>query len=417
MRDSWVGLQAGVDARGWARLLRRAHDSAVNGGHVPAIVREVIAASWQRCSETGVDPAEPGAPLVIDPEDAGRALARASAEPDDRDPAQCARRSALRRSPHRRGRRCRRLPAVVRGPPRGAARVGADPLQPGSRMVRAGRRHQCRRHGAGRRSRRPGVLGRALPLRGARLAVLGRARARPRDGKHARRDRRDRHLRHGASAQPRPGAARRPPRRAATARRDARARRADPRSVRRARRPPRRAGGGAQPLRPGARLHRRGVRRRCVGDRPDRDPRRRLGGRAARRHRSGHPSVGRGHARAAQPPGALASADHAEPARAARQGPGDADHTDRHPPADRAPFGDRRAAVATPGRPGRPHAVAAALRRGRPRGRGARGAAPAARHPRPGAGHPSLPADRHRRRPRGAPAPARRRTLLGGARR
>ncbi len=71
MRDSWVGLQAGVDARGWARVLRRAHDSAINGGHVPTIVREVIAASWQRCSETGVDPAEPGAPLVIDPEDAG----------------------------------------------------------------------------------------------------------------------------------------------------------------------------------------------------------------------------------------------------------------------------------------------------------------------------------------------------------
>jgi hypothetical protein len=71
MRDSWVGLQAGVDARKWARLLRRAHDSAVHGGHVPAIVRGVIADSWERCSETGVDPGEPGAPLLIDPEDAG----------------------------------------------------------------------------------------------------------------------------------------------------------------------------------------------------------------------------------------------------------------------------------------------------------------------------------------------------------
>jgi transcriptional regulator of acetoin/glycerol metabolism len=70
MRDSWVGLQAGVDAHKWARLLRRAHESAVNGGHVPAIVREVIANSWERCSETGVDPAEPGAPLMIDPQDA-----------------------------------------------------------------------------------------------------------------------------------------------------------------------------------------------------------------------------------------------------------------------------------------------------------------------------------------------------------
>lgn len=71
MRDSWLGLQAGVDARKWARLLARAHDSAVNGGHVPEIVRGVIAASWERCSETGVDPGDPGAPLMIEPDDAG----------------------------------------------------------------------------------------------------------------------------------------------------------------------------------------------------------------------------------------------------------------------------------------------------------------------------------------------------------
>lgn len=38
---------------------------------MPAIVREVIADSWERCSKTGVDPAEPGAPLLIDPADAG----------------------------------------------------------------------------------------------------------------------------------------------------------------------------------------------------------------------------------------------------------------------------------------------------------------------------------------------------------
>ena len=70
MRDSWVGLQAGVDARRWADVLRRAHDVALHGGRVPAIVRGVIADSWERCSETGVDPGDPGAPLVIDPEDA-----------------------------------------------------------------------------------------------------------------------------------------------------------------------------------------------------------------------------------------------------------------------------------------------------------------------------------------------------------
>jgi hypothetical protein len=70
MRDSWIGLQAGVDARRWARVLRRAHDVALHGGHVPSIVRGVIADSWERCAETGVDPAEPGAPMVIAPDDA-----------------------------------------------------------------------------------------------------------------------------------------------------------------------------------------------------------------------------------------------------------------------------------------------------------------------------------------------------------
>lgn len=66
MRDSLVGLQAGVDARKWARLLSRAHDTAIRGGWVPSIVRGVIAESWERCSQTGVDPSEPGAPLLLE---------------------------------------------------------------------------------------------------------------------------------------------------------------------------------------------------------------------------------------------------------------------------------------------------------------------------------------------------------------
>jgi len=70
MRDRWVGLQAGVDARKWAGLLRRAHSTAVSRGHVAPIVREVIADSWQRCNVTGIDPDEPGAPLVVEPSDA-----------------------------------------------------------------------------------------------------------------------------------------------------------------------------------------------------------------------------------------------------------------------------------------------------------------------------------------------------------
>lgn len=75
MRDQWVGLQAGVDARKWARLLRRAHDRAVTAGHVAPIVRNVIADSWERCSETGVDPVAPGAPLMFDADDAGERFA------------------------------------------------------------------------------------------------------------------------------------------------------------------------------------------------------------------------------------------------------------------------------------------------------------------------------------------------------
>jgi len=68
MRDRWVGLQAGVDALKWARLLRRAHEATLRSGRAPAIVRDVIADSWGRCTETGVDPGDPGAPLVVDPD-------------------------------------------------------------------------------------------------------------------------------------------------------------------------------------------------------------------------------------------------------------------------------------------------------------------------------------------------------------
>jgi hypothetical protein len=70
MRDTWVGLQSGVDPRKYAGLLRRAHDAAIRSGHVPSIIRGVIADSWGRCSENGVDPDEPGASMVIDPGDA-----------------------------------------------------------------------------------------------------------------------------------------------------------------------------------------------------------------------------------------------------------------------------------------------------------------------------------------------------------
>jgi len=70
VRDRWVGLEVGVDAQKWARLLRRAHEVALRNGRAPTIVRDVIADSWQRCTGTGVDPGHVGATLMIDPDDA-----------------------------------------------------------------------------------------------------------------------------------------------------------------------------------------------------------------------------------------------------------------------------------------------------------------------------------------------------------
>lgn len=84
MRDSWVGLQAGVDAHKWARLLRRAHESAVNGGHVPAIVREVIANARHSSAALDDDPGPllPGstAPAIVAARQRLAAAMRASAD-------------------------------------------------------------------------------------------------------------------------------------------------------------------------------------------------------------------------------------------------------------------------------------------------------------------------------------------------
>lgn len=71
MRDSPIGLQAGVDPRRWARVLSRAHAIALGSGYVPTIVRRVIADSWERCTETGVDPGAADPPLLVASDDAG----------------------------------------------------------------------------------------------------------------------------------------------------------------------------------------------------------------------------------------------------------------------------------------------------------------------------------------------------------
>jgi hypothetical protein len=70
MRDRWAGLEAGVDARKWAGLLRRAHEASLRSGRPSKLVRHVIADSWDRCKEAGVDAGSPGAPRVLDEQDA-----------------------------------------------------------------------------------------------------------------------------------------------------------------------------------------------------------------------------------------------------------------------------------------------------------------------------------------------------------
>jgi hypothetical protein len=68
-------VDAGIDPRPWARLLRRAYDRAVVGGAPSTIVRGVVADSWARCKLAKVDPvALP--PIMLDRAEAGRLFRR-----------------------------------------------------------------------------------------------------------------------------------------------------------------------------------------------------------------------------------------------------------------------------------------------------------------------------------------------------
>jgi transcriptional regulator of acetoin/glycerol metabolism len=71
LRDRWAGLEAGVDARKWATLLRRAHESSLRSGRTSKLVRNVIADSWDRSKQAGVDAGSPGAPRLLDAQDTG----------------------------------------------------------------------------------------------------------------------------------------------------------------------------------------------------------------------------------------------------------------------------------------------------------------------------------------------------------
>jgi transcriptional regulator of acetoin/glycerol metabolism len=66
MRDRWAGLEAGIDARRWAALLRRAHEASLRSGQTSKLVRNVIADSWDRSKRAGVDAGSPGAPRLLD---------------------------------------------------------------------------------------------------------------------------------------------------------------------------------------------------------------------------------------------------------------------------------------------------------------------------------------------------------------
>ena len=63
--NTWVAVDAGIDPRSWARLLRRAYDRAVASGAPPTIVRDVVADSWVRSERARVDPVG-RAPIMLE---------------------------------------------------------------------------------------------------------------------------------------------------------------------------------------------------------------------------------------------------------------------------------------------------------------------------------------------------------------
>jgi hypothetical protein len=69
MPNTWVAVDAGTDPLPWARLLRRAYDSAATGAKPASILRRMVVESWRRSRAAGVDPVSP-APVVMDAEEA-----------------------------------------------------------------------------------------------------------------------------------------------------------------------------------------------------------------------------------------------------------------------------------------------------------------------------------------------------------
>lgn len=73
-RSPWIAIDSQVDPVRWARVLRRAHELALQKGTRPSILREVVARSWVRAASAHVDP-DAVAPRVLDGAATQRALA------------------------------------------------------------------------------------------------------------------------------------------------------------------------------------------------------------------------------------------------------------------------------------------------------------------------------------------------------
>jgi hypothetical protein len=73
-RSPWIGIDAEMDPVRWARVLRRAHEVALEKGTRPSILRDLVARSWHRATIAHVDP-DAVAPRVLDARATRRALA------------------------------------------------------------------------------------------------------------------------------------------------------------------------------------------------------------------------------------------------------------------------------------------------------------------------------------------------------
>ncbi len=63
--NPWSAWPAGADPRALSRTLSVAHDQFVSSGRAPAQVRSLVAESWRRCVELGLDPEHALAPLLL----------------------------------------------------------------------------------------------------------------------------------------------------------------------------------------------------------------------------------------------------------------------------------------------------------------------------------------------------------------